>query len=341
MNNMQSNPSLRFFNTFENEILSVRNELFHQLEQMTPEFSVEVRNLFEYKLKNNDNKPPLGELFPWIIKDLINLDTQLTKNISVSWFAVYLYTLFLDEYVDYKKPIKSEMLLAGSVLAKIGFMNLSKIVKGTKYETIVDVALNESVLYQLRDVQKQKTNESIIEKEEYSLGKNKVILACAGALAASSSKHQEFIIKFTNSLLLSLQYLDDITDFEEDFYNENYTVLLHNMTDIKTKFLLTKASKSSYRILLSQLIINGSLERVTAKLNQLLSNSVILIEQLSEKRLESLNSYILFITLKHSINTLNNLLNHEAKIFQELPKHKQEIILDKVEQHIKYIAQST
>jgi len=184
MNNMQSNPSLRFFNTFENEILSVRNELFHQLEQMTPEFSVEVRNLFEYKLKNNDNKPPLGELFPWIIKDLINLDTQLTKNISVSWFAVYLYTLFLDEYVDYKKPIKSEMLLAGSVLAKIGFMNLSKIVKGTEYEAIVDEALNESVLYQLRDVQKQKTNESIIEKEEYSLGKNKVILACAGALAA-------------------------------------------------------------------------------------------------------------------------------------------------------------
>lgn len=341
MNPINLNPSSRFFHVYEKDILLVRENLFNQLEKITPEFSHEVRSLFEYKLKNNDYRPPLGELFPWIIKDLTNMDSKVTNRISLGWFAIYLYTLFLDEFVDYKKNIKPEIFLAGSILAKIGLTNLSKIVNGTKYEEMIDHALNESALNQLRDVQKQGTSESLFEKEEYSSGKNKIIYACAGAFAASNSKYDNFIIEFTKSLLLSLQYLDDIADIEEDYFNNNYTVLLHDINDEKTKQLFIKNSSVSYRLILSQLIDNGSLERVTEKLYELLSRSIFLIDKILNIDKTKLESYIFFTTLNDSIKSLNSYLNIQTKNFRMLENKKREIILDQVEQHIKYIAQSS
>lgn len=341
MKSIKNNPSFRFFNFYQSQIQEVRNSLFSQLEEISPDFSSEIINLFEDKLRNNDNKPPLGELFPWIIKDLTSMRTATVKKISIGWFAIYLYTLFLDEYVDDKKPIKPEVFLAGSILAKIGLTNLTKIVKGTKYESLVDKSLNESALYQLRDVRKQNTKGQLNEKEIYSAGKNKIIFACAGALAASNSKHSKFIIQLTNSLLLSLQYLDDIADFEEDFLNSNYTVLLHNIDDVKVKSLFSKTNNTSYRILLSQLIVNGSLERVTTKLSDLFSNSIHLIKQLDKKVISKTESYILFKDLIFLIDSLNQLLKSKAVYFPSMSKFAQEDLLNQVEQKIKYIAQSS
>jgi hypothetical protein len=339
---IRMNPTLRFYSEYENNISAVRNDLFEQLYKIAPEFSVEVRKLFEEKLKANDYKPPLGELFPWIIKDLTSMEDSKTHPIATSWFSIYLYTLFLDEFVDTQKVLKPEIFLAGAALAKIGFTNLSKIVKGSKYELLVDKALNDSVAYQLKDVQKQKTSANDQEKEEYSLGKNKIIFACAGAMAAECSDHQDLIIELTKSLLLSLQYLDDITDINEDFVNENYTVLLNGLQG-RRNFILEGFSRfSSHRVILSELIINGSLLRVTEKLIHLLESSLILMNKFRYKNLHSnIEAYTLFFSITYSIKQLNKILVENGAEFKSMGNEARMAILDLVESHIKMLAQST
>lgn len=342
MNTSQANPTIRFYKHYESEIAKVRNDLFKQLNGVTPEFSNEVRKLFEQKLKANDFRPPLGELFPWIINDLTSMNKSSTHPIATSWFAVYLYTLFLDEFVDTKRILKPEIFLAGAALAKIGFTNLAKIVKGSKYESLVDEVLNESVAYQLKDVQKQKTFAQNEEKEEYSLGKNKIIFACAGALAAECSEHQDLIIELTKSLLLSFQYLDDIADFDEDFKNENYTVLLNGLHGKRNEILNNISKISSHRVILSELILDGSLQRVTEKLIQLLNNSLLLMNKFKVNKLNNnIEAYALFFSLTYSIKQLNTDLKEISSSYRNMSDDFRDLILDKVEQHIKYIAQST
>lgn len=335
------NPVNIFYANYKSQILGVRNSLFSELELVSKDFSEEARKILDQKILSNNNLPLLGELFPWIIRDLIKSEHSSTHKISVGWLAIYLYTLFLDEYVDNPNIISSKKFITGSLLAKSGLLKISRITNNTPFENYVDDALSYSALNQSLDVTlRNKVTKSIDAKENYSKGKNYILLACAGALAAENSKYSNFITEFTESLLLSLQYLDDITDYKEDFYSGNLTVLL-NEAFKENQIFLEKSKNVSNDALLSELISTGALQRTLEKILHLLNKSMKIIDE-NHLTDNSDNSAIrLFFALKINISTFIEFLKTNCIKFKNLPEESKKYILDESRRKIGIIAQST
>lgn len=338
MNNTLINPTILFYKSYEKNISETREALFNDLSRISSEFGNEARMILDAKLKSNNNIPLLGELFPWIIKDLINADSKMTHNISVGWLAIYLYTLFLDEYLDNPKQLQPEKFLTGSLLASTGLIRISRFTNNTPYEKYIEDALSFSAKNQHLDLLFQNEKADLNFKESYSEGKNHVILACAGALAAKNSCHSDFIIQFTEKLLLTLQYLDDICDYQKDFVEKNFTVLLSDTFQNRPDFTRTLKTYSN-RELLSELIKTGSLVRVLNKIITLLNQSMLLIS--NNNKIEKNASVELFYTLYYNCQSLSNYLKENQDQFEFLPLKSQAIILDKVEKYITIIAQSS
>ena len=342
MNNTSSiNPSISFFRNYESSILKTRESLFAELDSISSDFGNEARKILKAKLQSNNNTPLLGELFPWIIKDLVNADSDTTQKISVGWLAIYLYTLFLDENVDNPKALEPTKFIAGSLLAKTGLLKISRFTNNTPYESFIDKAFSFSAKNQQLDSKFQNEKTDIDFKEKYSEGKNHIVLVCAGALAAENSKHAEFITQFTKNLLLTLQYLDDLADYKEDFVANNFTVLLSDTFNNNSEFN-SLLKQSSNRKLLSELVSTGALQRVVEKIVVLLNQSMLLIKQ--EKAIDtevSKSAVEFFFTLNTYCTSLSNFLNKNQNLFRSLPTEKQAGILVKVENYITIIAQST
>lgn len=335
------NPSIPFFGSYKANILKTRKTLFAELDDISPDFGNEARKILEAKLQSNNNNPLLGELFPWIIKDLVNANIETTHKISVGWLAIYLYTLFLDEHVDNPKPLEPTKFIAGSLLAKTGLLKISRFTNNTPYENLIDKAFSFSAKNQQLDSKFQKEKTETDFKEKYSEGKNHIVLVCAGALAAENSKYAEFITAFTKKLLLTLQYLDDIADYQEDFASNNFTVLLNEAfkNNAGLSLLMKQYTNSE---LLSELIVSGALQRVVEKVISLLNQSILLINHEKNIDMASSKSGIDFFSTLHAYcNSLNNLLRTNQSKFRSFPIEKQSVILNKVENHITIIAQST
>lgn len=334
------NPSVMFYRTYKQNIQRARETLFADLNSTSPDFAKEARKLLEEKLSSNQNKPLLGELFPWIIKDLVKANTKTTHKISVAWLAIYLYTLFLDDYVDNPKPLTATGFITGSLLVKTGLLKLSKLTNNTPYEKMINRAVSLSAYNQDLDVKFQKKILPTNLKIEYSKGKNNIIFACAGALAAQNSKHAKFITEFTNKLLLTLQYLDDIADYKEDFKNRNITVLL-NYAFQKGELSKLASKNVTDRKLLMELVRTGALQRVLQKIQVLLNQSILLIQEQKPSHGQIGNSVHFFVSIYTHISAFNKFLKEHGRNFDQLPWAEQKIILDETEKFIPLIAQST
>lgn len=338
MNNTSSNPSIYFYRNYEGSILRTRESLFAELDGISSDFGNEARKILKDKLLSNNNNPLMGELFPWIIKDLINADNETTHKISVGWLAIYLYTIFLDEYVDNPKPIETTKFIAGSILAKTGLLKISHLTNNTPYDSFIDKAFSFSAKNQQLDSKFQNKITDIDFKEKYSEGKNHIVLVCAGALASQNSQHAEFITEFSKHLLLTLQYLDDIADYKEDFEAKNYTVLLNEAFKSHPYFLNSQKTITS-RELLSELIITGALQRVIQKVITLLDQSILLLSQNNLTITKSAAEF--FYSLQAQCQAINIHLKKYQSKFKNLSLEKRDFILDNIEERIAIIAQSS
>jgi hypothetical protein len=234
------NPSFLAFKHYENEILSVRGDLFSFLQSKSDRIAIAAEKILEKKILSTNNKgvPHLFEIFPWLLSDLTNLDYSKSREVSVNWLALYLYVSFLDDHLDKGSNINPDEFIAASVLAQTSLINLFKIVDNTKYEDLFKECLILSAKFELQDVIEQAlVSKDSFTKSESASGKNAILLACAGAIAASNEKDSDFIIEIARELLLCIQLLDDITDFEEDFKQGNITIPLNDfIREIKPSY---------------------------------------------------------------------------------------------------------
>ena len=277
------------------------------------------------KQSRDNNLPMMFELFPWVIKDLTGISLKKIHEISVSWLSIYLYVSFLDNHLDTKAEIKPEEFLGASILAQKGLINLFKIVNGTKYEKLFTDSLFSSAINQLVDVfEQKKVYENYYEKEKSASGKNKILVACAGALAASTEKHSQFIIDLTNELLLTIQFLDDLADFEDDLKHRNITVLLNEIAKDKN----FDFSDFERKVLIGKLISTGSLYNVIKKIEASLSTSILLMNKTAIKNKKSNSSYKFISSLHLDISLLSDFLKKCKNNFKNLAVEKQNEIIE-------------
>lgn len=331
--NINENPSRLLFHNHEKDIFSTRESLFLSLKEKSPTMSSAIQGIFERKLKkaSEDNLPLMFELFPWIIKDFTNISWKKTHEISINWLAINLYVSFLDDHLDSKTEIKADEFLGASILAQKGLLNLFKIVNGTKFEKLFNDSLFTSANFQFEDVINQKiVNENSVEKSKSASGKNQILIACAGALAASKQNDEKFIIALTRKILLAVQFLDDLADFEDDLKNHNITVLLNEVVK-REKLDIQNVKRNE---IIYELILSGSLLTVINVIESSLSASIVLIEGNKIKNKKTNPSFQFFTALYFEVLSLKNLLEDNRNNFSELPAKNRIEITEKVERAI-------
>lgn len=329
---MENPASLLFFD-HENNINSVRKSLLSNLKKRSLPIATGIENILNRKKDEakNKNLPHLFELFPWLLKDLTGLDHEKTYEIAINWLSLYLYISLMDDYLDFEMEIKADEFIGSSFLAHNGLINLFKIVNETRYEKIFSDSLFSSAKYQLNDVLvKPISYGESFEKAESASGKNSVLVACAGAVAASCENNSEFVIDLTQELLLSIQLLDDLADFEEDLINNNITILLngiftHNRMELKN---ITRSE------IIHQLIISKSLLNVITRIESSLSTSISLILSRAQSQINSTSTFIYITSLFDEVFMLRTFLEVYQNEFEYLTNEKQNIIIKEIDKRI-------
>jgi len=340
MNNQQTNPASIFYKNYEKQILTVRKELLSKVGQISKEFESEAKKILERKLETNGGNPLLGEMFPWIISDLVNGKRAETKKVSVAWLAIYLYTIFLDDYIDDPEPLSSAKFMTASILAQIGLLNIGRLTYKTEYEKEVAKAFSFAARNQGLDIKFQSVISKESVKAKYSRDKNYLVIACAGAMAAQNGRFGKSIMRFSESLLLALQYLDDIADYKSDFRSGNITVLINHA--LRNDLLPgLEIENTSDRELLRHLVATGAFQRVTKKLITLLDQAITIVETDSDLKSTQSTTIAFFISLRSNIMNFNSFLRKNQKDFASFDMIKQNVILDQVEKIIPLVAQST
>nr|WP_294948791.1 hypothetical protein [uncultured Mucilaginibacter sp.] len=329
------NPSKSLYNYHAKNILLVRSKLFSSLEETSPKMTIAAKNILAVKLKTSesDSLPRMFELFPWILADLSGLNKKKCQNISISWLSIYLYIIFLDDHLDVKTDLKPEEFIGTSLLAQKGLLSLFKIVNGTKYEKVFNKSLMSSASGQLTDVlEKAVICNNEIDKVHSASGKNSILIACAGAIAASGSKKSDFIIALTQKLLLSIQLLDDLADFEQDFKQGNITILLNETA----KKLGVTQVPIERKTLLEEIVLSNALLNVLKVVEQSLKAAMILISKNSPAKKGKNPSRVFFQELQSETSIFIEFLV-QCGGFESYTNEEKEAVLDKVDKYIKKI----
>ncbi len=328
--------SLELFGTFKKEITNTRTVLFRDLKLSSKELSNAAESILVKKI--SESKGCLwGEVYPWLISDFLEIPDQKKETIAKGWLAIYLHTIYIDKCLDENGKIFKNELLASSLLAKYGLINLYGIVKDTKYENIFNQSIDSSANYELSDLLNQNSIENLQLKEETAIGKNRIILACAGAFAAVDTKNSKYIIEFTNSLLLTLQYLDDVTDNYIDFKNNNYTYLLASAVSNQESFNKIQSENE----LLEKLVSSDALLNTISKIHSSLLKTISILSSFRKKRFS--------ITTLSYLNLLNKsvydfkiyLSENGGSKYDRLPKKLKQAILKDVQKKIYILSVTT
>ncbi len=329
------NPILTFLNPLKSDIMSTRDALFSELKNVNPETERFARSVLEQKEKK-ERLPSLGEIFPWFLCDLLQLDKNSLQRSNVGWLGFYIYTIYIDNLLDDNYSPRPDEILSSSILQGLALRNLSSVVINTPYENNFYEYLYSAVNSEYKEVEIKSKINNLAAKEEVSIGKNRILLAYASSLAAINISRSDEILEITNSILVSLQYLDDIADFEDDFITENYSYLLSWMLQSNPSFLKNlENSPSLIRAqVLRELLTSNALAIVLSKIANNLNLTVGIINKSTTISYKS--EALKFVEeLISNIGEFNEYLNQIDDSFID------EQILDKVEHHIKIIAQSS
>jgi len=325
------NPTFEFFRITERDILSTRLGVVNHIKSRSTSLHGGAEALIRKRLLTTET-PALGELIPWLLADLFNLDNTAVKEIATAWLKVYLYTCFIDDALDENKRLVPSEALAASILFQEGSATLFKLVANTRYEEILRSSFYVAAEGELLDIEEQSSisDHKIISAEK----KNFVFLACAAALAAQADQKGERIIEFSEAILLGLQYLDDIADWEHDYSLGNHTKLLSDA------FQIISAGKGKLHRaeLLRVLVLSGALSSLLRETTQIIEKGVLVAIQNVESNTSAGGLFLL--TLLDLVKSAETVVM-EAERQLHLPACNDHMVLGRVENILKKIAQSS
>lgn len=271
-------------------------------------------------------------MIPWLLADLFDLDNTEVKEIATAWLKVYLYTCFIDDALDEDKRLVPSEVLAASILFQEGSATLFKLVANTRYEELLRKSFYLSAEGELLDIEEQSSISG--HKEISAKNKNYIFLACAAALAARAGQQGERIIAFSDAILLGLQYLDDIADWEHDYNCGNHTKLLSDAFQAIT----TEKGDLHRAELFRVLVLSGALSSLLRETRQIIEKGVLVAIQHVESNTSAGGLFLL--TLLDLVKSAETVVV-EAESQLHLPACNEHFVLGRVENALKKIAQSS
>lgn len=171
--------------------------------------------------------PSVGEAWPWLLAELTGIDAEIANRVGPSWLALYWYTLIIDSQCDnFPAPVPPGETLMGTLLFELGLCDMLSLTTLDESRQLVRSSIHEALRNQMRDVQARTVAPSTDAQWAASALKNSGFVAGAAALASMANVDPSTLLRFSRSVLLALQHLDDLADYQGDFTEGNPTPLL-------------------------------------------------------------------------------------------------------------------
>jgi len=186
--------------------------------------------------------------------------------------SLYAYTLFVDDMLDSPKQGNfSRSLLASSLLLESGISAMTDALpKHAKIGIKLDKYFLEAANATLREIEHHRLKvQTYAESDIVALGEKVALLKlCASCLLAADGMNYtpDEVFVPVESLATGAQLFDDITDWEEDWRNGNYTYLLtKTFQSLEREGIKQFPSEFEPLEVLAAMVITGSLEESLAR----------------------------------------------------------------------------
>lgn len=253
---LHNNPAIELLAQRREAVLRTRRRLCMRMDAIVPRSSEAVELLIHQRSVGSDI-PPVGELWPWLLADLAGIPEARIRREAEAWLALYLYSAVLDDALDELGTPQTINPIAASLLFQLGLSDLMALSAGTRWARVITDSANRAIRYQAADVRLRTTRGNLRAKRQASAGKNTGYMAIAAAIGLGGRVDPSPLVQFSKRVLLALQHLDDIGDFEADYRSENFTPLLSSWA---LKDQGESVDGLSRYDLLERLILTGALE---------------------------------------------------------------------------------
>ncbi len=251
-----------------------RDEMFSMMAKHSPIIEESARGL---AIRYDSLAPNrAGAMLPILLSEIVDVDKESLKRIGGAWYSLYLYTLLVDEQMDNSYQAKPIEYMAGTALLSAGLFELRDVVSGTEYQCIFEESIKKAIAGQAEDFEASQEVNPIGDRESHAIGKNMYLLALASVFAAVSGDGEK-LLPFVRNLILAVQYLDDVSDFMEDFENKNFTALLSGTVG------RLRAPPVNRLNLLSDLISSGSLFEILSTTKKALDDALMYVSDISSR----------------------------------------------------------
>jgi hypothetical protein len=204
-----------------------------------------------------ENKPidRVGELLPQMLNEIAEIDPENFKKIGAAWYGIYLYSMIMDQKMDLQGKLSADDSMASAYMLNRCINDVRDLIpdQNTKHEFVA--LLEDSIVGQLEDYAAGKDFNS--SKADTSIKKNAYLMALAVAFSSIAKKDNN-VVGFTRNIVLAIQYLDDVTDYLEDYRQGNHSVLLQKAFGLKSE----KPINLDEVELLCALVNSGALEEI-------------------------------------------------------------------------------
>jgi len=224
----QPPPAVILLAEYRPHLRRCRADLIRDLRRVSRPLASRVSNLLSER--DGVTPPAIGHVWPFFLADLAVVPLERVRQIAKAWLAIYAYTLILDAACDSAVPSARSDTLAGALLFEIGLGDLLTLSPpGSVQQQEIRSALRTALDGQERDVREMRHWQDPIRKRQSATDKNAGFLVCCSAVASLGMRPSAPLIAFTHRVLLSLQHLDDIADYREDWRVGNRTPLLSDL----------------------------------------------------------------------------------------------------------------
>ena len=334
-----------------------REVFLSDLKKLPEACEIAVCDKYKARLKDRDGAPLLGEFAPWMLSDILAVESpNSAERILSPWMGLYVHTLLLDDIIDTNdKRVAAPVLIASSLIAERSIRRLHEMFP---HDSWVKLKLDESFLEMataaIDEIQNHRNSLQIYsEKDIADIGKKFSILNLCGAMLLGDSREDvldDSALLPVSLLSSGMQLLDDITDWYDDWQIGNYTPLLTETLDFLNSLTIGSSLPSanfSRCHLLAGMILSGSLENCLLKAEQILTEMF----ELSSCNIHSVTDHFFSLVLsetarfRESVIEVRNRLSHEQALgtilWNDLFEPSKRILtwITEVDRGIKIVAQ--
>lgn len=285
---------MRHLDSLRTKLRSGRNGFEQTLSDLPAEMRLILQPLYDRRLKRANGHPLLGELAPWFISDLLEVQKEHSiERIAAAWQALYFSVLFLDDVIDGNIPEgeSHKVIVATALLQQRGVAQLvAATAKPAAFAKRMTTAFESTALAALQEITEHRNR--IVQYSPLAVGRigNKlhILRVCIDAISEQedcSLERREWLFAAFDEIVTGLQLLDDVTDWEEDLVAGNMTLPL---TLASVRFGAELSPKKGHNDLLAGLIRSGALAKTLTVAVAKLSSAEQLLNKSCNKKSVSL-----------------------------------------------------